>query len=185
MTRAPVTALTMCLLLGGCGDDLTAIIPSDRLPLPGTWESAGVEGGIPKRDVVCADVTAAPHNADATGATSAVGAIQSAIDACPEGQVVQVPAGTYLIDGTLSLKSPITLRGAGAATQLQVESGLAARIGSLGPWPPPKVNDGYRMTITSGATRGSTTVDVADTGAIEVGTQREVPSGGIRFWQSA
>lgn len=98
MTRAPVTALTMCLLLGGCGDDpgtpggtdsggsggeagagasattggaggddVTAIIPSDRLPLPGTWESAGVEGGIPKRDVVCADVTAAPHNADATG----------------------------------------------------------------------------------------------------------------------
>lgn len=154
---------------GGGGVDVTSILPADRLPLPGTWETAGVEGGIPQRDVVCADVTAAPYNADATGATSAVVAIQSAIDACPEGQVVLVPAGTYRIDGTLTLMSPITLRGAGAATHFQVESGLAVRIGALGPWPPPKANDGYRMAVVGGTARGSTAVEVADTGAIEVG----------------
>lgn len=154
---------------GSGGIDATAILPEDRLPLPGTWENAGVEGGIPERNEVCADVTAAPYNADPTGATSAVSAIQSAIDACPDGQVVLVPEGTYKIDDTLVITSPITLRGASAKTQFQVESGLAVRMGSLGPWPPPKANDNYRMAVTSGATRGSSTVEVGDASAIEVG----------------
>lgn len=147
------------------------IIPADRLPPPGTWESAGVEGGIPERTTLCADVTAAPYNADASGVTSAVAAIQAAIDQCPEGQVVFVPAGEYLIDGPLSLRTPITLRGAGALTTFRVEtgSGTALHIGGLGPWPAPKANDGYRTPIEAGSARESTTVTVADTSAIEVG----------------
>lgn len=154
---------------GGVGGiDVSGIIPDDRLPLPGTWESAGVEGGIPNRDVVCADVTQAPYDADPTGAASAVAAIQAAIDDCPDGQVVSVPAGVYRIDGTLAITKPITLRGAGTATELHVESGLAVRIGALGPWPPPKVNPDYRMPAT-GSTRGATTVGVADATAIQVG----------------
>src|SRR5262245_22695476 len=37
---------------GGTGG--SNIVPADRLPPPGTWESAGVEGGIPERTKVCA-----------------------------------------------------------------------------------------------------------------------------------
>lgn len=149
----------------------SAIIPPDRLPPPGTWESAGVEGGIPARDTVCADVTQAPYNADPTGSASAVAAIQAAIDACPDGQVVFVPEGTYKIDGLIQLSRPITLRGAGPGTVLRAETGdkAALAIGTLTPWPPPKANPGYNTPITGGAARGSTTVSVADTAAIEVG----------------
>ncbi len=146
-----------------------ALIPPDRLPLPGTWESAGVEGGIPVRETVCADVAAAPYFADRTGARSAVAAIQRAIDACPAGEVVLVPAGTYAIDAALSIKKGITLRGEGAATLFQVTADTAVHIGGLGPWPPPKVNDPHRMPITGGAERGSSTVRVADSAMVAVG----------------
>lgn len=151
------------------GGSISGVIPDDRLPLPGTWQMAGVEGGIPARETICADVTKAPYGADTTGATSAVAAIQAAIDACPDGQVVSVPAGKYLIDGTLVIKSAITLRGAGAATELLTSGSSAVRIGSLGPWPPPKANADYRMSISGGATRGSTSISVADTSKMEVG----------------
>jgi hypothetical protein len=145
------------------------IVPPDRLPPPGTWESAGVEGGIPARTTICADVTLAPYNADKTGTASAVSAIQTAIDLCPDGQVVLVPAGTYKIDDGLNIRKAITLRGAGTSTLFQVTAGTAVHIGDLGPWPPPKSNDAYRTPITGGAKRGSTTVNVADTSRVAVG----------------
>jgi hypothetical protein len=147
-------------------DDL---LPADRKPPPGIWESAGVEGGIPERETICATVTEAPYNADSTGATSAVAAIQSAIDACGDGEVVSVPAGTYLIDGTLEIQKSITLRGSGADTVFQVTSAKAIRVGSLGPWPPPKANPDYNTPITDGATRNSTSATIGDTSSIEVG----------------
>lgn len=146
------------------------IIDPDRLPPPGTWEGAGVEGGIPERTTICADVTEAPYGADPTGVASAVAAIQAAIDGCPDGQVVLVPEGTYLVDGSIQLSRPITLRGAGPGTRFVVQTtGTALHIGGLGPWPPPKANPSYSMPITGQAARASTSVDVADTSAIEVG----------------
>jgi Pectate lyase superfamily protein len=146
-----------------------SILDPDRLPPPGTWEVAGVEGGIPERSTICADVTAAPYSADASGATSAVAAIQSAIDDCPDDQVVYVPEGTYLIDAAVYIRTPITLRGAGSGSEFVVQTGTAIHIGGLGPWPPPKANPSYSMPITGKAARASTTVDVADTSSIEVG----------------
>ena len=141
----------------------------DRLPPAGTWESAGVEGGIPTRTTLCATVTEAPYDADSTGSRSASSAIQRAIDDCPDGQVVMVPAGTYLIDEGLRVNAAITLRGAGASSRFDVRSNRAITFGGLGPWPPPKANDDYRMPISGGATRGSTTVTVASTIDIPVG----------------
>jgi hypothetical protein len=146
-----------------------AILEGDRLPPAGTWESAGVEGGIPTRTTICAVVTDAPYDADPTGAASAVAAIQAAIDACSEGEVVSIPAGTYRIDAPLQLSKAITLRGAGSATELRVEAATAIHMGGLGPWPPPKANPSYSMPIAGGSTRASTTVTVSDTSAIEVG----------------
>lgn len=154
---------------GAGGVPPPSFIAPDRLPPPGTWESAGVEGGIPSRTTICADVTQAPYDADETGATDAAPAIQKAVDACADGQVVLVPAGKYRIASLISIKKSITLRGAGASTVFDVTTGTGIRIGGLGPWPPPKANDAYRMPISSGATRGSKTVNVADTTNIAVG----------------
>jgi pectate lyase-like protein len=155
---------------GGGGVVGNTFIPPERLPPAGTWESAGAEGGIPERATICADVTDAPYSADNTGVSSAVASIQQAIDDCPDGQVVFVPAGDYLIDSDLTIEKSITLRGAGSATVFEAAtgSGTAIHIGGLGPWPPPKANDGFRAPV-DGAMRGSTMVTMADTSAIEVG----------------
>jgi hypothetical protein len=168
-TPSPSPLLTGLALLVWAVPSAAEILPADRIPPAGTWGSAGVEGGIPPRTTICADVTTPPYDADPTGATSAVAAIQAAIDDCSNGEVVWVPAGTYLIDDRLSLRTPITLRGAGAATVFRVTGNTAVEIGGLGPWPPPKANAGYFMEVTGGATRGSTTVTVSDTSEIDVG----------------
>ncbi len=46
------------------------------------------------------------------------GAIQNAIDACPEGGTVYIPAGTYQMFTSVTLKSGITIKGDGAETVL-------------------------------------------------------------------
>ena len=131
------------------------IIPADRLPLPDTWENAGVEGGIPNRTMIFADITKPPYHADKSGAVSASAALQQAIQDCPNGQVVYVPAGIYLISERIPLKKSITIRGDGAATVFKPTT-TAFLIGGLGPWPPPKNNSSYYMNIIDGATRRST-----------------------------
>jgi hypothetical protein len=75
------------------------------------WTHAGVVGGIPTRTTVCATLN--------PGATAAQ--INSAIQACPTGQVVTLNAGTYNIsDSGIVMKTGITLRGAGADQTLLV-----------------------------------------------------------------
>src|SRR5438067_6010986 len=69
------------------------------------WNKAGVIGGIPNRTTICATLN--------PGATASQ--INSAIAACPSGQVVKLNAGTYSLSGGIvfSNKSNVTLRGAG------------------------------------------------------------------------
>src|SRR5438128_6765777 len=69
------------------------------------WNQAGVIGGIPNRTSICATLN--------PGATAAQ--INSAIAACPSGQVVFLNAGTYNLSAGIVFdnKSNVTLRGAG------------------------------------------------------------------------
>src|SRR2546426_143465 len=68
------------------------------------WTKAGA-GTIPNRTTICSTLT--------SSATAAQ--INSAIAACPSGQVVSLGAGTYSISGQIFFnnKSNVTLRGAG------------------------------------------------------------------------
>jgi hypothetical protein len=75
------------------------------------WTHAGVVGGIPTRTTACATLN--------PGTTAAQ--INSAIQACPVGQVVMLDAGTYNIsDSGIVMKTGVTLRGAGADQTLLV-----------------------------------------------------------------
>src|SRR6266568_6111029 len=69
------------------------------------WSQAGIPGGIPNRTTICATLN--------PGASAAQ--INSAIAACPAGQVVFLNAGTYnLSTGVVfNNKNNVTLRGAG------------------------------------------------------------------------
>jgi hypothetical protein len=130
------------------------VIPADRST---TW-NPGIPGGVPVRNTVCATIPAGDGSQDATAA------IQGAIDACPEDQVVQLEAGTYKISSPLLLARPVVLRGAGAnRTTLAVSpAGVGVQIGAWN-----SLGDG--VALAADAPKGSTTLTVADASAFSVG----------------
>ena len=118
--------------------------------------TVGVAGGIPSNRTNVVDVTQSPYNADNTGATSAQTAIQNAINAATNSEVIYFPAGIYDItenNGISITKNNITLRGAGSNTML---------VGSVTIGPGQNGNYGGTgftgWSITSGAAAGSSTV---------------------------
>ncbi len=93
--------ILLCLSGSLYGQSSSGIIDPTRAV---DWSQAGVPGGIPNRTTICTMLTA--------GASAAT--INSAIAACPSGQVVFLSAGTYNLSTGLVMKSNVTLRGAGA-----------------------------------------------------------------------
>jgi hypothetical protein len=152
--------------MGGTGGTAeTNPIPPDRRI---DWSNAGVikpDGtrGIPDRTTVCATVT--PGMATA--------AIQAAINACPNDQVVQFAAGTFTLTQSLTIDHPIVLRGAGrfgnSTTQLTLNGNIIfSRVpgsGGLGGevWPV------YAVDWTAGYSKGTTVITLADTSNLSVG----------------
>ena len=69
-----------------------AIGPADRRV---EWRgNVGIPGGIPERSTLCATIDASVYG---DGVADATAAIQSALDACPDDEVVMLPAGTYRV----------------------------------------------------------------------------------------
>src|SRR5689334_1055875 len=69
------------------------------------WSNSGVPGGIPNRNTIYTNIPAG----------SSLSYIQTAINACPSNQVVQLAPGGYNIGGLLVMQNGVTLRGAGPA----------------------------------------------------------------------
>src|SRR5204863_271073 len=93
----------------GGGDPTVGLLPSNRSDYS-SWSTAGLQsvGGIPNRTTIFNTIS--PNGGDDTGA------IQAALNACPAGQVVQLTAGVFHINGNglYFRTSSCTLRGAGA-----------------------------------------------------------------------
>lgn len=145
----------------GFGD----IIPSQRRI---DWRNnVGIDGDIPLRSSVFANVRQAPYNASGNGSTDDSGAIQAAIDSCPTGKVVYIPAGVYLLSHRIRMKSGITLRGAGmGSTILKGSSGFSDPY-LIGFEKEGIIFDQIYETardITSGFTKGSSSIFVPSTG---------------------
>ncbi len=147
----------------------TGLLPPDRMTV---W-NPGVAGGIPARTTVCQTVS--PPAGDATSA------IQAAVDACPAGQVVQLTAGTFIINGGnyVLVNKAITLRGAGPGqTTLQKTDGAKPGQEATGPNPSPLVIvgparwDSYneRSTdLTADVANGAYSVNVASVAGFSPG----------------
>jgi hypothetical protein len=156
--------LLLALVLGiclapRCG---ATIIPDNRTA---PWSgNVGVPGGIPNRTTIYVNIVT-DLGADPTGVVDASAIINSAIQSCPVGQIVYMPAGTFRIAAPIypAAKSNFTLRGAGQGqTILHVTTNnVPIYSAGFGPWPPPSTGP----QITAGATRGSNTISVADTSA--------------------
>ena len=133
------------------------VLPADRR-IP--W-APGIAGGIPARNPICASVTDPQFGAVGDGKQDDAHAIQAAIDACPEGQVVHVPAGTYRVTQTIYLLKGVVLRGDGpAATRIEGDHTPDWAILNLGEhW---DESNTPISSVVSGYTKGSTRVVVAD-----------------------
>src|SRR5881296_1671347 len=129
------------------------------------WNQAGIPGGIPNRTTVCATLD--------PGATAAQ--INSAIAACPSGQVVFLNAGTYNLSGAIIIaKSNVTLRGAGPdQTKLVFSSGggcgnttAVVCVSGSGQWSGGPDN---LTAWTAGYAQGTTVITLASVTNLAVG----------------
>jgi hypothetical protein len=130
----------------------------------------GVGAIIPPRTTICASI--APY-------TGSAAAINTAISACPSGQVVQLGSGTFTLSSGISLsKSNVTLRGMGAgSTKLVINGtvsgchlGLNSAIrmctggGNIGVDSPE-----HTATWTAGYAKGTTVITLSNTTGLVAG----------------
>ena len=152
---------------------LADVITNTRLAY---WtNSVGIPGGIPNRTTIYTNVAAGVNNAG----------VQNALNNCPSNQVVKLAAGTYTVTG-LSIPTGVTLRGAGMGSTIlsmsgggygggDTETGMGiyfgtSMFGSRGGGAP----GGTKYSLTSGYTRGSTTLVLATTPSQGVGSLMEI-----------
>ncbi|MBN1607151.1 MAG: hypothetical protein JW940_11000 [Polyangiaceae bacterium] len=147
----------------GGGEPASDIIPDDRR-VP--WHP-GLPHGIPERTTLCATVTEPPYNAVGDGVADDRAAIQAALDACPAGQVVFVPEGTYRLGDGLAIPSGVVLRGAGPdKTQLEGDGTSTKAIVQAGSW---DEDNSPETAVASGLEKGSTTLVLESTAGLTVG----------------
>jgi hypothetical protein len=128
-------------------------VPAERRIV---WE-AGVPGGIPSRTNVCANVVT-QFGARGDGVTDDRPAIQNAINACPVGQVVFIPAGTYRLNSQLNVTKGIVLRGAGP-TLTRLKTYAAWHGIQVGDWPSAPV----ATNVSGSPSKGASALTVAST----------------------
>lgn len=148
------------------------IIPEDRMMewIPGV--NVGIPGGIPERTTIFVNV-ATTDNPDyrcyGDGVKDNSAALQRAMNDCPDGQVVYIPAGIYRLNSSIqSYNCNYTIRGDGMGqTILKLYGGTGYRFINIGGGDWPRPTEG--IAITSGAVKGSTTIEVGDTSSVHVG----------------
>ncbi len=141
------------------------LVPPDRLTL---W-NPGIPGGVPTRTTVCATINASTYG---NGTTDATAGIQSALDACPAGQVVQLSAGNFKITGTLTITKGIVLRGQGPTqTKLLMPVGTNASLITVGTM---FFKTTQSVNLAADAPKGSMLVTLASNPGLKVGEIVEI-----------
>ncbi len=151
--KVPFVACLVSALVATLPVHSTAqVIPTSRRIV---WQP-GVPGGVPARTTVCANV--ANYGALGNGTHDDTSAIQSAINACPAGQVVSIPAGTYRLNSELTITKGIVLRGAGPdVTRLKTYANWHGI--QVGNWPSSPV----ATNVSGSPAKDATTLTVAST----------------------
>lgn len=148
----------------------SAVIPPDRLI---EWSRAGVWAQgvkrIPERTTIFCNVrTAIPGSslvARGDGASDDTAALQAALNACPEGQVVYVPEGSYVIADSLVIRKGISVKGDGPTRTRIVQHANTSVLRIEGS----AVSDEAIVNVTAGFAKGLDTVTVSNAGSYRVG----------------
>ena len=139
-------------------------IPSDRLPATGTWQAAGVPGGIPDRTTI--------HSTQTATGSDQVTALQAALNACTSGQVVKLAAGTFRINTSLNIPSNVTLRGTldASGNPLTIVDARAEQGVIVGNYSA-NLNSptGGADLVVASLTKGATTIQVDDASSFASG----------------
>jgi hypothetical protein len=133
------------------------IIPSDRII---SW-SPGVPEGIPNYKV---SVNVKDYGAKGNGSSDDSKAFKDAISAAPNYTAVFVPTGTYRLNSEIKITKPIVLRGDGAEKTILIGYSGDADIIELS-----ASNEGENSKITSGYTKGSTTITLVNISGLKTG----------------
>lgn len=168
--RFLIVLWSLCGLMTSAVETHAEIIPANRRM---DWSHAGVPGGIPTRTTIFINVattTNLAYKCFGDGTTDNSAALSRAINDCPAGQVVFVPAGIYRLNNGVgsAFKSNITLRGEGPGKTIFMPysvGGYAAFSFGTGDWPRPTGG----VAITGGATNGGTVLTVGNTSVVNVG----------------
>ncbi len=130
------------------------------------WTHAGIPGGIPNRTLVYTTISPGTYG---NGAKDATIGIQTALNNCPENQVVYLSAGMYRINGSLQIPSNVTLRGAGPQKTVLKGYGSEQAMITFGTAVTPlEMNNS--VPVTSGTNRGSKTISLSSASGIVVGS---------------
>jgi hypothetical protein len=127
------------------------------------WSQVGV-GGIPARSTTCATISASTYS---NGSSDASSGIQSALNSCASGDTVLLGAGTFLINSHVTVPANVTLRGAGANQTVLNGKGSGSAPVVLGGG---SVAYSGAISISSGATAGSTSLGLSSASGISVGS---------------
>lgn len=149
---AAALLILLLSLLGGRNAGAEILSADRRI----NWDP-GVTGGVPARTTIFANVKNAPYNAVGDGVHDDTAAIQSAINACPEGQVVYLPAGTYHTTNQISINKGVVLRGDGPALTKIKNTSSSFSIISIGGG-----GTGSVIDAVSGYTKNSTSMTVSN-----------------------
>lgn len=159
ITMRGLSSLALALLL--VSSSRAEIIPASRSV---AW-SPGIPGGIPTRSTIFANVKDAPYGAVGDGTHDDTSAIQSALNACPSGQVVYIPAGTYRTTSVINIGRGKTLRGAGPSQTKILNYGTGDVFDMV------TGSTSFTATsITGGFTKGSTTLVLSSASVATVGS---------------
>ncbi len=105
-TDHTTTSVTAESIHPSVSSSITTASPTTK---PAAGSATNTSKATTSKTTVTTTVSYDCNVADFPGEPSA--AIQSAINACPEGGTVYIPAGTYALNNTILLKSHITLKG--------------------------------------------------------------------------
>lgn len=173
-TSLSIILVTFIMAIGLIATSYAEIIPGSRRI---NW-NPGIPGGIPSRTTIYTTIDSATYG---NGTTDATSGIQTAINNCPVGQVVYLSSGTYKVSGSISVKKGIVLRGAGRGSTVINLGGTGSftMTGSSG--------TSFNQTISSGYTKGSTSLMLASTSGLSVGdyvavTETKDPTGAVQGW---